>query len=207
MPNETPAGTALEATPTAPQVGTPSAQAAEAANPQAAAPAALAATPPAGTPAEDPKNTDLQREAQSLRKRLRDAEAKIAETANAGMSEQEKQAKRVSELEAQLAERDQRLRGAEVRALAAGRNVVDPEAVERLLDWKRVDDGEPLSKVFEDLVKAKPWLIQGAPSLGPTNPGQQTGLTVEALRGMSAAQIAAYDKAHPGEIDRLIAKS
>lgn len=111
----------------------------------------------------------LRREAQGLRKRLAELETADNKRKQAELSELELAQARLKELETQIstaakAHQDQVLRY-EVMLKASAMNVVDPEAVVRLLDVSSLefdDDGRPtnVEKALKDLLKAKSYLVK-----------------------------------------------
>jgi len=115
------------------------------------------------------------------------------------MTEQEKLAKRLAELESererwQRTERERTLKY-EVMLAASRMKIVDPEAAYRLLDLSQIEfaeDGTPknLDQALKDLIKAKPYLVGPAAPGSPTNPERpHTSLTLDEIKRMSPEEI------------------
>jgi hypothetical protein len=140
----------------------------------------------------------LRREAQGLRKRLADFETAEAKKHEAELSEAEKQTKRATELEAQLAatqaaQKEQIVRY-EVMLRAASKNVVDPEAAVKLMDLSSLEfdeAGKPINidKALDALLKQKPYLVKAVEAAAPN---------VNARNGNDKGD----DKAHEEELKR-----
>jgi hypothetical protein len=143
----------------------------------------------------------LQREREKFRDydALRRKAEEFDKLQQAQMSEQEKLAKRLAELE----QENQALRKQgqehtlkyEIMLLASRLGIVDPEAAYRLLDLSRIEfgqDGRPtnLEQGLKDLIKAKPYLVHQAHAGSPTNPSRpHTSLTLEEIKRMSPEEI------------------
>jgi hypothetical protein len=158
-------------------------------------------------PKPSAQDRKLTKENASLRKRLREVESVLKAREEADLSEQERQARRLSELEAKYSDAEQRLRESalslSVSSEAQKLNVVDPDAAVKLIDtsvleydpesnkWDGID--EALAALVED----RPWLVkQSQPSApketSPANPARRRNrLTREALAQMTDAEIAA----------------
>lgn len=162
--------------------------------------------------ADEPKPNALDRkltkENASLRKRLREVEASLKERELAEMSEQERQAKRLVELEERYSAAEQRLRESSlhlsVSSAAQRLNIVDPDAAMKLIDTTILDydeDGnkwEGIDDALAVLVEERPWLVKPAAPVptqkesSPANPARRrTRLSREALAKMTDAEIAA----------------
>ena len=149
------------------------------------------------SPAETAEGKDVQAiesalkearaDAAKWRNRLRDLEASQRERDEAELSETEKQARRLQELEQTLSEREQitkqlALQSAiAIRANALG--IVDAEAAVALIDTSRLDfddlgmpDSDGLDRALRNLLKSKPYL-KTQPSAGsPANPAKSEPL-------------------------------
>lgn len=107
------------------------------------------------------KLKEVNKEAQALRKRLRDAEKERDELKSSQMSEQEKVTKERDELKESVATLEAQTRDLTVQVLASKKGIVDPQAASKLLDWSKIEDPSDESAVEEalaDLVKEKPYL-------------------------------------------------
>lgn len=131
---------------------------------------------------------------------LKAAKAEL-DTLKAGqLSETEKITKRATDAEAkaQAAEakvKELSTRG-EIERQARKLGIVDDDAAYRLLDASKLeydDAGQPTNAeaLLKDLVKAKPYLVQGTGGGNATNParGQSAALTREDIAKMSPAEI------------------
>jgi hypothetical protein len=177
--------------------------------------------PPVGTP--DPANVDPEddadgqapdahaaelrkknRENQSLRRRLKELEDSDQARRDADLTEAEKSANRVKELEKALEAKDARAREmslrSDVMAAASRLGIIDPDAAFKLLDHSGLDyDAEEsrwdgVDKALKDLTAERPWLTSAAPATGganPSNPSRRRGptLTLADLKRMSQAEI------------------
>lgn len=162
--------------------------------------------------ADEPKPNALDRkltkENASLRKRLREVEASLKERELAEMSEQERQAKRLEELQERYTATEQRLRESalhlSVSAAATRLNIVDPDAAVKLIDTSTLDYDEDnnrwdgIEDALSVLVEERPWLVKpAAPAQtpkesSPANPARRrTRLTRDALAKMTDAEISA----------------
>ena len=162
--------------------------------------------------AEEPKPTAVDRkltkENSSLRKRLREVEAALKQREEAEMSEQEKQAHRLAELQDRYSAAEQRLRESALHlsvSSAANRlNIVDPDAAVKLVDTSTLEYDEESNKwdgiddALAALVEERPWLVKpAAPTptpkeTSPANPARRRArLTRESLAKMTDAEIAA----------------
>lgn len=168
-----------------------------------------ASTPPAGDPPAPPAASGLeslpewaQKELKTVRAEAAAARLKLKGIEDAQLSEQEKLTKRAQELEQTATQRDNELRQEraerEVERTARRLNIVDEETALALVRSKiEFDDaGKPtnVTKLLEQLVKDKPFLIgQGAPppAGNPGNPagGRGSALTIEAIKSMTREQI------------------
>lgn len=179
-------------------------------------------TPPVGTP--DPANVDPEddadgqapdahaaelrkknRENQSLRRRLKELEDSDQARRDAELTEAEKSANRVKELEKALEAKDARAREmslrSDVMAAASRLGIIDPDAAFKLLDHSGLDyDAEEsrwdgVDKALKDLLADRPYLLaSAAPATGganPSNPSRRRGptLTIADLKRMSQAEI------------------
>ena len=163
--------------------------------------------PDAGTTANDsPQDRKLTRENQSLRARLRDAEAALKTREEADLSEAELAKRRAADAEAKLAQRETQLRDVALRADIARHaqtlGIVDPDAASKLIDTTSIvwDDEkgtwQGVDSALRDLAHEKPWLTSTASGTGstdthPTNPAKGRGsrLTREALSKMTQAEV------------------
>lgn len=135
-------------------------------------------------------------EAAALKKEKADAET-------AKLSATEKLSKRAQQLEAELEQERENRRDVttryEVQLKAAAMGIVDPDAAAKLLDWSMVefaDDGSPknIQDALAALVKAKPYLVQGPPAAGATNPSRnhsQGSLTRAQIEKMTPQEMRA----------------
>lgn len=133
---------------------------------QAAADQGETSSPPESISLEEARK--LRSEANSLRRRLKDLEDQAKAKADAELSDNERLSKRASELERQLAERDQtlqetRIRSATVEA-AARLGFADPEDAMRLLNHASLEfdeNGSPtnVEQQLAALAKTKPYLL------------------------------------------------
>jgi hypothetical protein len=113
----------------------------------------------------------LRAEAADYRRRLRELEARVKAEDDRKLTESERMARRVAELEREqteyLAERQERVVRYEVMLAASKLNIVDPDAAFRLIDLANLEfdeDGMPknLDKALKELVKARPYLVKQA---------------------------------------------
>ncbi len=118
---------------------------------------------------------------------LKKAAGELSKLKEAQLSESEKLAKRIAEMEQAAADREaaakvtemeinERLIRAEVRVVAAGLNFVDPDEAYKLADLADVsldEDGgvQNVGKALEALAKAKPHLLKAA-TVGGSPPNQ-----------------------------------
>lgn len=128
----------------------------------------------------------LRDEAAANRVKARDLEAKLAEIDNAKLSEQEKVAKRLAELEKAAAEKDAALRQERARVAiteAAVEQHVKPGLAIRLLSGAiEFDaDGQPVkvAQALADLVKANPELAAAATAASAANPARGSQDTIQ----------------------------
>lgn len=168
-----------------PQVGTADPQSPQVGIPESSAPVA------------DPQPTltleqaldalrKARNEAASHRVKLNEYEEKARRDAEAQMTEAQKYQSRAADLERQVSEltrtHQERAIKYEVQLHAAKLGIIDPDAASKLLDYSQLeydDDGTPKNagKLFQDLVKAKPYLA-GTPQSGSVaNPPRQTNQT------------------------------
>ena len=155
----------------------------------------------------------MSRENQSLRKRLREAEQRVKEFEDAQLSEQERQQARLNELEEKYSAAEQRLRESSLNIAATNEairlNVIDPEAVIKMLDKSSLDyDSETDSWVGVEeavaaLVEDKSYLVKQPDPVQPAKPKdaapanparRRTRLTRDALAKMTQDEIAALPK-------------
>jgi hypothetical protein len=118
---------------------------------------------------------ELRRSEAATRKRLAEAEARLKADEDAKLSEQERQAKRIADLEAQVAERDRtaaalRLQHA-VERTARELGFADPADAALYLDREAVElgeDGAPrnVKALLGKVLEAKPYL-KGQDTSGP----------------------------------------
>lgn len=113
----------------------------------------------------------LRSEAASLRRRLNELEAKDKAAEEAKLSESEKTAKRLAELERDLAERDRQIQEQTVRTAAvtaaAKLGFANPDVAFRLLDFAAIEfdeAGHPrnVDALLGSLAKAEPYLVRQA---------------------------------------------
>lgn len=128
-------------------------------------------TPETETPPEERTYTAaevkaLRDEAAAHRRKLRDAEARLKELDDAKLSEGEKLAARLKELEEQNARLARTTRLAEVKAAAAAAGAHNPAAVARLID----EDAEDVGKALESLRKSDAYLF-ARPGAGSADGG------------------------------------
>ena len=145
------------------------------------------------------------RENQSLRRRLKELEDSDQARRDAELTEAEKSANRVKELEKALEAKDARAREmslrSDVMAAASRLGIIDPDAAFKLLDHSGLDyDAEEsrwdgVDKALKDLLADRPYLLaSAAPATGganPSNPSRRRGptLTIADLKRMSQAEI------------------
>ncbi len=121
----------------------------------------------------------LRAEAAGYRTRLSELETKVKASEDAKLSETERTAKRLAELEREQAtyqrERQERTLKYETMLAANKLGIVDPDAAYRLLDLSQVEfdgDGQPkdVEKHLQRLLKDRPYLAgQGGSTSSPTN--------------------------------------
>ncbi len=121
----------------------------------------------------------LRSEANSLRRRLNELEAKQKQEDDAKLSEHERLQKKVASLEAERqqhqTERRELLTRSAIERQARVLNIVDEDAAYRLLDLGTLefnDAGEPtnVEKALKKLIEAKPYLVAADQS----TPGSRT---------------------------------
>ena len=169
---------------------------------------------------QDPRVQKANREAASLRQRLRATEAKLKAREEAEMSEIERQAARVQALEAELSESKSRAREASLRASVVDAcrplNIVDPEAALALLDRDSIDFDEDLGKwtgveqALSALAESKPYLVEKNSAGGhPTNPARTRGpnFTIEQIRSMGDAEMQALSEEEFAAVQRVVAEN
>lgn len=166
--------------------------------------------PQAGTTSTEPQAGDshnepisleeakkLRSEANSLRQRLRNAEARAkefddfkAQQETAKLTETERWQKQATELQSKydsdtvaLTERIVRY---EVERQAAKLGIIDPDAAAQLIDWDTLEydeDGTPKNAdtLLKDLLKSKPYLAGKIAQTagGATNPGRASANTAQ----------------------------
>lgn len=171
--------------------GTPAEPSAETTKPQAGSSGTTATASNTGTPAEPAAGTPssehisleearkLRAESASLRKRLAEFEAEKQAAETAKLSDAEKAAKRLAELEqtntAQARELTELKVTRAIERTAAALNIVSPDAASKLLDWAEIefdDSGTPknLPKLLESLLQTYPFLASNGG--GQQQPGQ-----------------------------------
>lgn len=122
-------------------------------------------------------------EAAKYRKRLREFEAQQQAAAEAEMSESERSAKRLAEMEQALAEQQAHTRSLALESAVAMRanalGIVDAEVAVALLDRDALEfdaggrpDPEGLDQALKQLIKAKPYLKQPVAPSSPANPAR-----------------------------------
>ena len=138
---------------------------------------------PEGT--EEPKTFDegyvkeLRREAaarrkneKALEKRVEELDAELKGLRDKDKPEIERLTEEKAALERKLQEKDQEItenaKRSRIIAEAMKLNVVDPDAVYRLLDPSTLEDPEDVKRAIAALLKEKPWLIKDAT---PPTPG------------------------------------
>ena len=183
--------------------------------------------PQAGTTSTEPQAGDshepmsldeakkLRSEAQALRKREKEALARLTayeqkekEAQDAQLPELERLKKQVSEADSVHTALVERIVQYEVERAAQKLGVIDPDAAARLLDWDALEfdeNGMPTNAdaLLKDLLKSKPYLAgrQSASSMGgATNParsqtGQFSQITIDNLQ----EAMANYDKLPPSQ--------
>lgn len=130
---------------------------------------------------------EARAEAAKYRKRLRELEAKQQQREEAELSESERQAKRLAELEQAVLERDEQTRRLALESAVAMRSnalgIVDAEVAVKLLDPGSLDfddagrpDPESLDQALRSLIKSKPYLKTQPPAASPANPARSEPL-------------------------------
>lgn len=182
-------------------------------------PAGNPGTPPAGDPTTPPNDPGpepkvfdlayvekLRQESADYRTKLRAAEADLEKRRASELSETDRAKKEAADATAKLTEAETRIKAAQTRAeiatLGAALKLVDADDAYRLLDQAAIqydDDGRPknLKPLLEALIKAKPYLVQGATTTtSANNPGREGGLTYtkEQLAKMTPQQVAKLDQ-------------
>lgn len=126
---------------------------------------------------------EARAEAAKYRKRLRELEAQQQQREEAELSEAERQAKRLVELEQAVAERDEQTRRLALESAVAMRSnalgIVDAEVAVKLLDPAALDfddagrpEPESLDQALRRLIKSKPYLKTQPPAASPANPAR-----------------------------------
>lgn len=126
-----------------------------------------------------------ERQAQKDRRELEQLRQAKRQAEEVQLSEQERLSRRTAELEQQLIQErmggQERAARYEVQLAAAGLDVIDPEAVVKLLDWSVIeydDKGQPLGvrEALTSLLEEKPYLVRTAAAavsrVSPTNPAR-----------------------------------
>ncbi len=157
----------------------------------------------------------LQAAEKTQRNRLAQLEAAAKRDADAKLSEQERLAARVAELETDRQARErqtqERILAYEIKLQAAALSLVDPDAAVKLLDWSQVEydaSGAPtnLDKALRDLVKDKPYLV--SPAAGPQGasgpPATPASPTNPATRSTSAGATRRYSQADLADRDTYV---
>lgn len=140
-------------------------------------------------------------------------EAELKKFQDAQLSEADKQARRLADLERANSDKDRELQELKLtRAIerkAAALSIIDPDAAARLLDWSEIDYDEAgapknLDKLLTALIQTRPYLVATqaqqrppASSGGATNPGAgaRTGaITLSSYKAMSPQERIARDK-------------
>lgn len=126
---------------------------------------------------------EVEKQAKATAKEKKQLEERLAELENAALSEQEKQAKRLAELEAThaewQAERQDLILRTQFLMLAPSLGVSDPELALAVLDRAALeydDDGNPtnLAEITLSLLEAKP-ILRGVPTASAPTPRIDTG--------------------------------
>jgi hypothetical protein len=126
---------------------------------------------------------EARAEAAKYRKRLRELEAVQQRREEAELTESERQAKRLAELEQAVLERDEQTRRLALESAVAMRSnalgIVDAEVAVKLLDPGSLDfdeagrpDSESLDQALRSLIKSKPYLKTQPPAASPANPAR-----------------------------------
>lgn len=117
------------------------------------------------------------------RTRLREMEAAAQAQKDAELSDAERQAKRIVDMEQQLAEQQAQTRSLALESAVAMRatalGIVDAEVAVKLLDSRSLDfddlgrpDPESLDTALKRLIKSKPYLKTQPPAASPANPAR-----------------------------------
>lgn len=136
----------------------------------------------------------LRAEAAKWRTEAQAAKVKVTEYEKAQMTEAEKlqaQAKAAQEA-AEMAQAELRRAKAEAAvARAAGKVGVDPNLVLRLVDVEYDAQGQPVNvdKAVEAVLAAYPQLKPASVTLGATNPGRTSKLTMDDVKKMSPDEL------------------
>lgn len=154
------------------------------------------------TPAS-PQDRKLTNENRSLRKRLRETEARLKEREAADLSEAERLKLQLAEATETLNQREQRIRdlalATAVNGVAARLGITDADAALKLMDQSDLDwDDDAAAWVGVDdalraLAQEKPYLVAAhvasAAGTTPNAPRRRSTLTVDQLKGMTQAEI------------------
>jgi hypothetical protein len=152
---------------------------------------------------DDSRYRKLNRENAALRKRMKEAEAKLKEREEADLSEQEKANRRMIDLQAELEQTRSRVKETALRATVAQEasklGIVDAEAASLLLNHDALEWDDEAGKwlgvpeAMHDLTLERPWLVQSATpaqDANPANPARRRNrVTREALASMTQAEI------------------
>jgi hypothetical protein len=123
---------------------------------------------------------EARKEAAQYRTKLREAETKLGTIEQAQMTDADKAAARLKELEGMVAQQADALRLASLRSevtrQARALNIVDDDAALKLLDTAAIEyaeDGKPknVAALLQALVKEKPYLIGVTSNTSAANPG------------------------------------
>jgi len=144
----------------------------------------------------------LREENAAHRLKLRETEDKLKAYDAERLSDAEKLQKRAEKAEADAKAHAADLLNARIRIeierQARKLSIVDEEAAYRLLDTDTItfEDGKPtnIEKLLTTLVQSKPWLVGDAGGASASNPNRGRGAggpSIESIKGMTAAQIAA----------------
>ena len=136
----------------------------------------------------------LRAEAAKWRTEAQAAKVKVTEFEKAQMTEAEKlqaQARAAQEAATAAQAELRRARAEAAVARAAGKAGVDPNLVLRLVDVEYDDAGQPVNvdKAVDAVLSAYPQLKPAPVTVGATNPGRTSKLTIEDVKKMPEAEI------------------
>lgn len=129
----------------------------------------------------DPRVQEANREAAATRRKLREAEARLAELEQASMSEAEKAVKRAEDAEARAAQAEAKLRDQQVRAAVYAESdklkAVAPSDVYAIVrdDIAAAGDDADIPSIVKAALDERPHLIRQASSGAPANAGREQG--------------------------------